>query len=76
MTSSQCCVCRRPALDGKLEKRGFSETAIYGRTFMLTVIQTKLFSRVDHGEEDTLIRSMIDAAAAASTDYLHISVAM
>ena len=43
---------------------------------MLTLIQTKLHPRVDHAGEDALIQSMIEAAAAASTDYMHISVAM
>ena len=39
---------------------------------MLTLIQTKLHLRVDQADEDALIQSMMDAATAATADYLNM----
>lgn len=41
---------------------------------MLTLIETKLHLRVDQSDEDTLIQSMMDAATAATADYLNMSL--
>ena len=39
---------------------------------MLTLDETKLHLRIDHSDEDTLIQSLIDTAAAACADYLNL----
>ena len=39
---------------------------------MLTLTETKLHLRIDHGDEDTLIQSLIATATAACADYLNI----
>ena len=39
---------------------------------MLTLIETKLHLRVDQTNEDALIQSMMDAATAATADYLNM----
>lgn len=39
---------------------------------MLTLIETKLHLRVDQADEDALIQSMMDAATAATADYLNM----
>lgn len=41
---------------------------------MLTLEETKLYLRVDHEEEDTLIQGMMDAATAASADFLNMNL--
>ena len=39
---------------------------------MLTLIETKLHLRVDGTDEDTAIQSMMNAATAATADYLNM----
>lgn len=39
---------------------------------MLTLTETKLHLRVDHSDEDALIQSLMDTAAAACADYLNM----
>ena len=43
---------------------------------MLTLLETKLHLRVDQADEDSLIQGMMDAATAATADYLNMPVAM
>ena len=38
---------------------------------MLTLPEVKLHCRIDHGDEDTLLQSMIDAATASVGDYIN-----
>ena len=38
---------------------------------MLTLSEVKLHCRIDHGDEDTLLQSMIDAATASVGDYIN-----
>lgn len=42
---------------------------------MLTLEDTKLFLRVDQDYEDAIIQAMIDAATAATADYLNMDPA-
>lgn len=42
---------------------------------MLDLQDTKLFLRVDQNVEDTIIQAMIDAATAATADYLNMDAA-
>jgi len=42
---------------------------------MLTLPETKLHLRVDHDDEDALIQSLMDTAAAACADYLNMPAA-
>ena len=39
---------------------------------MLTLTETKLHLRVDQADEDSLIQSMMNAATAATADYLNM----
>ena len=43
---------------------------------MLTLDETKLHLKVEQVAEDSLIQSLIDAATAATADYLNMPVAM
>ena len=42
---------------------------------MLTLTETKLHLRVDDDDEDALIQSLMDTAAAACADYLNMPAA-
>ena len=42
---------------------------------MLDFAETKLYLRVDHDDEDALIQSLMDTAAAACADYLNMPAA-
>lgn len=41
---------------------------------MLTLEETKLHLRIDHADEDASIQGMMDAATAATADYLNMAL--